>query len=796
MVRSHLKRIGAGVLLVALASCQSPEERVAELTAEGEALLEEGRVGRARAAFRKSLQIDPDYAPAFAGLAESFIEKEQMSRALSAYSAAVRYAPDDVGYKNPLARLFLNSGDPESAKTLLDEVLEKESDNAQAKALMGAFFLQLDDTALALQYAQEALDLSGGFNADALVVFAGERVKADRRMEAIPILDRGLQSDPQNKILLSLKMAILEQEGRPDLQIEVYNELIKAYPDRAEYRRNMALAAIRAEQYDVAREIFEAQLEADREDADRYLDLVRLENTINGQQAAKQMLVGFVSERPDLFDLAYALATYLTAERDFNAGTQLLRRMVNADFPTSDRVKAAVFLASTLLQQGKVSEGRSVINMALELDERNEQAVVLAARFAADERRYDDATAQLRVILVDNPYSQLANAELGRVFELQGREDLAREQYAQAWQASDSAAAIARPYVSFLRRVGDIDLADRVVERALRKNPADSVLLRHRVDIKMEKEEWALAREAAILLGRTNVPDSVADQALDDIRRREGRAVQVFTDVGTVDGESRTLAHLVRSYVESDRQEAALDLLEEILVNAPDNVVAKTLKAQVKVSMGEKDEARSLYLEAVIAAPGDFFPLKSAIDFFVREQEFRQAQSLLTTAANEATDLASVLYLQAEFYRTRGDMSAAIRAYEDLVERFPNSTAGANNLAVLLLDERTDTASFERALALSERFKGSQFALLRDTYAWALVRTGSIDEGLFILEELVRQLHRNAAVRYHLAMAHVLNGDTARGLDILRVARDLAQASDNPVLRKIDEQIAQLTNNA
>ncbi len=72
----------------------------------------------------------------------------------------------------------------------------------------------------------------------------------------------------------------------------------------------------------------------------------------------------------------------------------------------------------------------------------------------------------------------------------------------------------------------------------------------------------------------------------------------------------------------------------------------------------------------------------------------------------------------------KGDPAAAITQYESILKDQPNSTIAINNLVSLLLDNRSDKESLDRAYSLAESLKSSTVPQFQDTYGWAQFKKG------------------------------------------------------------------------
>ena len=96
--------------------------------------------------------------------------------------------------------------------------------------------------------------------------------------------------------------------------------------------------------------------------------------------------------------------------------------------------------------------------------------------------------------------------------------------------------------------------------------------------------------------------------------------------------------------------------------------------------------------------------------------------------------------------RRRAGSDDAIAVYEGMLERDPNNLVAANNLAMLLANNRTDAASLERAEKLTEQFAKTDNPAFLDTYGWVLYKRGRYAEAVAVLEKAVAQRAAGAGV--------------------------------------------------
>ena len=91
----------------------------------------------------------------------------------------------------------------------------------------------------------------------------------------------------------------------------------------------------------------------------------------------------------------------------------------------------------------------------------------------------------------------------------------------------------------------------------------------------------------------------------------------------------------------------------------------------------------------------------------------------------------------------------------------------------LLLDNRSDKASLERAVSLAEALRSSGVPQFQDTYGWAQYKRGNTADAIRILEEAANKLPNLAAVRYHLGKSYAAAGQPAKASEQFKAALSL-----------------------
>jgi tetratricopeptide (TPR) repeat protein len=123
-------------------------------------------------------------------------------------------------------------------------------------------------------------------------------------------------------------------------------------------------------------------------------------------------------------------------------------------------------------------------------------------------------------------------------------------------------------------------------------------------------------------------------------------------------------------------------------------------------------------------------------------------------------DPALVLMLASAHERTQNH-EKAMESYERVLEKSPDNTVAANNLASLLVEHKSDRSSLERAKTLAMKLEKAPQPVFRDTLGWVYYKTGEIDKAIPVLEGVIKEAPRIPVFNYHLGMAYYKKGDLA-----------------------------------
>jgi tetratricopeptide (TPR) repeat protein len=289
-------------------------------------------------------------------------------------------------------------------------------------------------------------------------------------------------------------------------------------------------------------------------------------------------------------------------------------------------------------------------------------------------------------------------------------------------------------------RLEGLDAALAVSERALKVAPGDALahLLRGGLLLRASSFDPAMEQFEAALRAtvRSKRPEQyfsalagMAEVLFAQRKVQEGLAVtQRLQQVAPEHPRSRYLR--ARALVLAGKPDEARPLLEKNVGADPGALESKLLLGLVALQTGMVAQAE-MYLASVVGVQPGNERARRALEE-ARRQRGRQALAQELRRASEA-----------------GDKAAEMRAYESLLEADPNDAVALNNLAWLKYQARSPGALqlAKRAHELAPRD-----ARITDTYAWLLVESGKVREGLALLEPIAGA-SADEEVKLHYAQA-------------------------------------------
>jgi putative PEP-CTERM system TPR-repeat lipoprotein len=435
-----------------------------------------------------------------------------------------------------------------------------------------------------------------------------------------------------------------------------------------------------------------------------------------------------------------------------------------------------------------------------------------------------NARKNLERSIAQNPGSLFATVQLAHVDLLENRPDVARRRLetvlatdpnnAGAMLALAAVAASTHKemeYVSWLERAAK---ADPALERP-------QVLL---ADYYVARHDPQRALGVARTFAERNPDSPVALDTLGAVQLAAGQttnAVRTYTKLaGMLPEEAQVHYRLATALVGAHDYDSARTAIQRALALKRDFIEAKVLLSSSELAAGRYEEARRVardiqyehpkagagwQLEGDVAmAQKDYAAAEKAYDkaFSIRKSgtlaarlhaavsaqgRDRDAEArILAWIKEQPKDRTARTYL-AGVYSKSGRRKEAIEQYTTLLQSDPNNAMLLNGLAWTYQEEKDS-----RALATAE--KAYQLdpgnADVVDTLGWILVQNGNTARGLEMLNRAIDLAPNAQVIRYHLAAALAKSGDVGRARR--EVERALQKDGDFPQRADAEALLAQL----
>lgn len=781
-----------------VAGCSSPQERAQSYYQRGKQLQAQHDSKRAEIEFLNAVKYNDKLLPAWKSLAE-VEEADRNWRGLAgALHNIVELDPNDLSARLKLGRLELMGGAYNDALSLVNDVKAPDDQNPDLLALKAAILFKLDDTSAAANVANQALKIDPK-NVGALFVLAGDDLAHGDTKGALAILENpAIKKQKTPEIGTELfKLRVLEQAQNLPQAEALLQTLVEAYPKYIAFRRELIRLYLFEHRNADAIKEQRAVVAQNSNDTQAQLELAKLLDVTEGTDSARKRLEALIKAGGDVFPYQIALAQLDFTAGHFSDSVVLLQNLIKNDSAPNNVIVSQLQLAQMYLAKEQVDAAESLVSDVLHKDARNTTGLKLRASIAMDRGKLEDAIADLRQALNDQPRDTSLMLMLATAYERSGSIDLAEKEYADAMQTSNHNPTDTLPYVAFLQRRGDIAHAEDVLTDLASRWPKDIKVLTALGQIRLARQEWAGAQEIAETIKRLSGNQTLANELLGASLAGEEKYSESLSALQNAYAEQPTATQpmfaMVRVYLSAHEPEKAVAFLQSVLKASPDNADAYVLLGSVQLSQTQLDQAKKSFETAIQKQPTNGVGYRGLSELYEQQNDNDAAIKVLRDGLKQAPDDFMLQLALAGALERAADYDGAITEYQNMFKKDPGSVIVANNLASLLADHRTDKDSLAQAEALAAVLQKSPVPQFRDTLGWVRYRQQDYKSALSLLEDAANALPKDPTVHYHLAMTYLALGQNGKSSDQFQAALTLAPSND--LQQKIKRGLAKIGTN-
>ena len=781
-------------LVTLIAGCSSPAEKAENYYQKGMSLLDKDPA-KAKLEFQNALQMKKNMTKAMYGLGLVAERQGDWKSAFSLMRQVVEQDPSNIDATIKLGEIFLAAGKLDLAEEKSKKALILDKNNVAALNLYAAVQLKLNNKAVAVEYANLALarDVK---NQNAYVILANISLKEKDNKKAIEYFDKALAIDEKNITIQLLKANAFQQATMPAEAEQTYQKIIKLFPDNVFAKRSYVQFLIKSNRNNDAEQQLRMIALASPDNLGSKLDVVKFIFLSKGADAARTELEAYVKKEPKNYDLSFALVDLYRAQKNSTEADNILNKIVKQAGNNAQGYKAQSLIAYQLISQGRNAEASKLLNDILAEDKSNSLALTLRASLALQAKGYDAAISDLREVLRDSPDSSNAALMLANAYESTGSAELAEENYLKAFQTSKLSSQYSVPYTQFLLRRKQPDRAEKVLEDTLSTHPNDLSAISALAQIKILKNDYAGAQALAEKVKGISTQSIVNDEILGAISSSKNDLEGAITAYKSAHlkapNDIAPINAIVNAYIKAGKTSEALAFMQTTVKASPNNAETKLILGQLLVSSGMTEGAINAFNEAIQLNPKLIASYQRLALAQVSVKKNSEAEKSINQGLKVAPDDFGLNITQASIYEATGQFENAIKVYEKLIQERPDSAIVANNLASLLLDNRTDKVSYERAYELVGRVKTSGFAQFMDTFGWASYKVGKYDEAETALVKATEQLPEVQVFHYHLAKVYIAKNDHALAKEELQKTINLEANARFEKESKLKDEATQL----
>ncbi len=749
---------------------------------KGLALNTRGQLGEAYSAFLSALNAQPNNPEALhwaVELAAQLNRGDDMKRLINQGKANV---PGDPFFNEAMLRYNVAFGDPKDSIEERIKQRDGQPDNPNIWFTLGDTYVkaakkETDSAAQAdlrkkaietFTQAKEKFKTEPGFGlfAASVMVDAGDPEGAQKLVESLTA-DESAMASPA--FLAALSNYYIEQK-QPERAIDVMQKLMETKKANENQLRGQ-MAQVYAEMGKIDEALAMAnQLQDTTESRQLRVNLLLSAKRIDD---ANKLANSFLEKDKNINTLLLAAHTEGVANnvaRSVDLANQAVA--MDANNPAAHLVRAKLLMREPVLRNGDILEDLDAVK---KLSPGNIEARVLMSDRLSAMGRPDDAVAELESVVRDVPENREVKIRLIQAYLAQPSPSYSRIEaiFAQLRKDGKMDTQFLQLAVTVQMKKGDIDAAVKLAREAAVAAPNDVGVYRQLVEVMIKKEAYR---------------DVLTD--IDRIQKSNKNVYWTYMMKGLV-------LHRLKNEAEAAKEwDQALNMVMSLRDEMPTGEVVERYNKEygaertgkwLSSKMGQNLKMHALML-GLYAGDRKYANVieESKIVLPAMKQELSlQAQVMILNQVGNA-------YL----LNTPADPAKAREMFEKLAEIVPDDVMTLNNVAYAKLLEGTDNAGAaviaEKAYALSRK-SGTPNASVADTYGWALIQSGKVQEGIDALRE-AQAIQQLPEISYHLGEAYIREKQkdaAAQSLqNALALVQKMGQNADRELEQRIKEAIA------
>jgi tetratricopeptide (TPR) repeat protein len=417
------------------------------------------------------------------------------------------------------------------------------------------------------------------------------------------------------------------------------------------------------------------------------------------------------------------------------------------------------------VRTGKVGLAYDTNELILKNDPKDAESRGLQATFMLDKGDINNAMGELQSVVTAKPNNFVARYNLGRAHFARGEYEQARQEFDAAIQLRPDylPARLAQIQAALLR--GDTDAALHQADETIRiaPNNIQAKVMKAAALQGLQRFDEARALLSAIIEKQPKQIDTLLGLGVLDLNQKKMKdAEEVFHRAWEADPNNmRGLLGESRAYMLDKQPDKSVQLIEAEAQKKPANLDLLREVGNAEAGAGQYDKAIATY-QAVLAKVSETrqqSDLWTRIgESYLRKGDIRQAINSLEKAHQGQPNNTVLTTNIGMLYEMENNSGVARKYYEMSIQADPNNPLALNNLAYLISQTNGD---LDQALTYATRAKQRlpEHSEVNDTLGLIYIRKNLTDQAIDTFRTLVVKAPQNATYHYHYAMALLQKGD-------------------------------------
>ncbi|MDQ1363111.1 MAG: hypothetical protein QG652_971 [Pseudomonadota bacterium] len=749
------------LVMLALGACGGAEERKATYLERGRDLLQKKDFEKAQIEFKNVLQIDPKSADGWYYLGRVQESQRKYREAMGSYNSAAENDPAYMLATTGMARIYLFAGATGKAMELAQQVLAQSPDDAEALVVHAGGLYRGGQNDQAMLELHKVLDAQPDDLA-ALAMLSRIYLDTNQQTNAEALLASALQrnNDDELRMLLVQLYADTRQFA---LAVPHLKQMVKTHADKLEYRNRLAMMHDAAGDVASAEAVLRAAVSDLPDDIAAKFSLVQFLSQKRDPATARIELEKFIEQDADNAELELFSAQLHLQSGDRESAEKIFHSIITDSHKDLPVAQARFALIQLLLQDNRrIAEARSELAILMKDNPSHKDGMLLRGRLALEESRYEEAINDFRGVLKDQPTALPVIKLLATAFLSSGRAELAEEQLKMALTLAPLDAQLHRQLAQTLRAQKQFDEAIEQLHLAQKLEPQSLEASEILFKTHLERKDYDSAAKLADAIIKEHAGSATGyflkGMLLQAQGNNRGSIAPLEQALSINPLATEPLNLLTRAALATNQASLASNKLQAIVKQHPEHVVASNLLGEVMLQQKNYDQAHQIFSSLTQKNSGLWVGWRN----LAQTELMRNKPDLATDSYRRgiaATGDERLVIALALLHERLRKTEEAIALYEETLKRTPDSVSVRNNLALLLIENRKDKSSRDRALQLVKEFENSNNANSLDTLGWVHYHRGEYDLAIKTLMQAEKIAPGQPVMQYHLAAAYFGKGN-------------------------------------